>query len=266
MLYLVSTPIGNLKDITYRAIEVLNQVDMIACEDTRHSMILLNHYSIKKPLFSYHKFNLKQSGEKIMEYLKEGKDIALISDAGTPGISDPGQDIVNLCIKNNQPYTFIPGANAATSALVMSGFDSSLFTFCGFIPENNLDRKIFFDKIKNVRTSLIFYCAPHKLNKDLENINKNLGLRSCALVKEISKIHESVHITKTDEVIAEPKGEYVVVVEGAKKSNPLNELEIFEHVNFYTDQGYSKMDAIKAAARDRDLSKNTVYKKILDES
>lgn len=262
MLYLVSTPIGNLKDITYRAVEILNSADLIACEDTRHSLILLNHYNIKKPLMSYHKFNFKESGLKIIENLKQGKTVALITDAGIPGISDPGSEMVKLCLENEEPYTIIPGANAALSALVLSGFDSSIFTFCGFIPKTNREMKIFFDKIKNIQSTLIFYCAPHGINKDLENINKFLGSRKCAVVKEITKIYENVEFLTTGGKINEPKGEYVLIVEGLKRAeeNPLNMLTVEEHIDYYLKQGISKMEAIKRTALDRNANKSEIYK------
>lgn len=264
MLYLVSTPIGNLKDITYRAIEILNSVDIIACEDTRHSLVLLNHYNVKKPLFSYHKFNFKESGLKIIENLKSGKNVALITDAGMPGISDPGQEIVQLCLENNESYTIIPGANAALSALTLSGFNSSMFTFCGFIPKTNKEREEFFGKIINLETTLIFYCAPHGINKDLENINKALGLRKCAAVKEITKVFENVNFITTAGTIAEPRGEYVLIVEGAVKAeNPLNKLTVKEHIDYYLKHDVSKMEAVKLVAKDRKVSKNIIYKDTL---
>lgn len=265
MLYLVSTPIGNLKDITFRAVEVLNSVDLIACEDTRHSLVLLNHYNIKKPLFSYHKFNFKESGKKIIEELKQGKTLALITDAGMPGISDPGSEIVRLCLENKEPYTIIPGANAALSGLILSGFDNSIFTFCGFIPKINKETKIFFGKIKNIQSTLVFYCAPHSINNDLENIHKNLGLRKCAAVKEITKIYESVQFINSDEKINEPRGEYVLIVQGAENAdnNPLNLLSVEEHIDYYLKQNIPKMEAIKLTAKDRSLNKNIVYKDFL---
>jgi len=261
MLYLVSTPIGNLKDITFRAIEILNSVDLIACEDTRHSLFLLNHYNIKKPLLSYHKFNLRESGLKIIENLKQGKTVALITDAGMPGISDPGKELVQLCLESKEPYTIIPGANAALSALILSGFDSALFAFCGFIPKTSKEIKSFFDKIKKMQSTLIFYCAPHSINKDLETINKFLGNRKCAAVKEITKIYESVQFINACEKIEEPKGEYVLIVEGLERAddNPLNQLTIEEHIDYYLKQNISKMEAIKLVAKDRALSKSVIY-------
>ena len=170
MLYFVATPIGNLKDISFRALDVLNAVDEIACEDTRHSLGLLNAYEIKKPLFSYHKFNEKEVGEKIIQKLKQGKNIAVITDAGMPIISDPGNVLVNMLVEEGLEFTVIPGACAFVSALVLAGLDSSRFCFLGFMPDKNSDRKEFLEKYKNLDLTLIFYSAPHDVKKDIQSI------------------------------------------------------------------------------------------------
>ena len=202
MLYFVATPIGNLKDFSFRAVEVLKSVDKIACEDTRHSLTLLNAYDIKKPLFSYHKFNEKEVAEKIIDGLKKGENIAVITDAGMPVVSDPGNVLTKLLIEEGLEFTVIPGACACVSALVLSGLDSSRFCFLGFMPEKQGARKEFLSKYKDLDLTLIFYSAPHDVKKDIESIYEVLGDRRAVAVKEITKIYESaerfnLHITDT---------------------------------------------------------------------
>ncbi len=261
MLYFVATPIGNLKDISYRAIEVLNSVDEIACEDTRHSLTLLNAYNIKKPLFSYHKFNEKEVGERIIEKLKDGKNIAVISDAGTPSVSDPGYVLTQMLIENGLEYTVIPGACAFVNALVLSGLDSSKFCFLGFLPEKNGDRKDFLQKYKTLNATLIFYCAPHNIKKDVESIYSVLGDRVAVAVKEITKLHErSEQFNLKDGLPSEPKGEYVLLVEGATEVNPFNSLTEEEHIKHYLDLGMDKKEALKTVAKERGVSKSSLYK------
>lgn len=261
-LYLVATPIGNLSDITYRAIETLKLADVIACEDTRHSLKLLNHYGIKKPLISYHKFNEQKASETIISKLTEGQNVALISDAGTPCISDPGQDIVRLCIERGIAYTMIPGAAAFVSGLVLSGFDNGSFLFSGFLPQKNTEREKYLESLKNVVSTLIFYSAPHDIKKDIDSLYKSLGNRKYAAVKEITKLHESVHFATLEEgFLPQPKGEYVIVVEGgAELQNPLAALQIDSHIDHYLQLGYSTMDAVKKVSKDRNLPKSEVYK------
>lgn len=263
MLYFVSTPVGNLKDISLRALEVLRSVDLIACEDTRTSLKLLNHYEIKKPLVAYHKFNEKVAGEKVIAELNSGKDIALITDAGTPVISDPGNILSQMLSDNGIEYTVIPGATAFVPALILSGMDASRFAFIGFIPEKKKDADELFDKYKNLDMTLIFYCAPHDLKKTVEILYKGLGDRRAAAVKEITKLHESVErFNLKDGVVEEnPRGEYVIIVEGGKgEENPNLLLSIEEHINLYIKQGLGKMDAVKKVAKERKLPKNEVYK------
>ena len=208
MLYLVGTPIGNLKDISLRAKEVLNAVDEIACEDTRHSLALLNHYDIKKPLVSYHKFNEIESGEKLVAKLKSGKNIALITDAGMPVISDPGNVLVNMLIENGLEFTVVPGACALVSALILSGLDSSKFCFLGFLPQKEKDKKEMLEKYKQLDITLIFYSAPHDIKKDIESIYSVFGDRRAVAVKEITKLYERAeHITLKENLKSEPKGE-----------------------------------------------------------
>ena len=190
MLYLVSTPVGNLKDISLRALEVLKYVDMIACEDTRPSLKLLNHYEIKKPLVAYHKFNEKVASEKLLTELKAGKNIALITDAGTPVISDPGNILCKVLVENGVEYTVIPGATAFVPALILSGMEASRFSFIGFLPEKKKDIEELLSPYKHLNSTLIFYCAPHDVKKVAETLYSYLGERNACAVKEITKLHE----------------------------------------------------------------------------
>ena len=261
MLYFVATPIGNLKDISYRAVEVLNSVDEIACEDTRHSITLLSAYGIKKPLFSYHKYNEREECEKIIDKLKSGKNIAVISDAGMPVISDPGNILAAALIENGLEFTVIPGANAALSALVLSGFDASNFCFIGFLPAKKSDRESLLAKYANIPATLIFYSAPHDVKKDIESLYAAFGERKAAAVKEITKIHERAEFFNLkDGIEGEPKGEYVLIVEGAKENAEFFGLTEEEHIKKYIDGGMDKKDAIKRVAKERGVSKSSLYK------
>ena len=261
MLYLVATPIGNLKDITLRALEVLKSVDEIGCEDTRHSLGLLNAYEIKKPLFSYHKFNEREAGEKVIEKLKSGKDVAIITDAGMPVISDPGNVLVNMLIENGLEFTVIPGACACVSALVLSGLDCSRFCFLGFMPDKNSERKEFLNKYKDLDVTLIFYSAPHDVKKDIESIYSVFGDRTAVAVKEITKLHEKAEkFNLKDGLKSEPKGEYVILVEGGKRENQNLLLSEKEHIELYISQGMDKKDALKTVAKERGVSKSSLYK------
>lgn len=261
MLYFVGTPIGNLKDMSFRAIEVLKEVDEIACEDTRHSLVLLNHYDIKKPLFSCHKFNEKESGEKIIEKLKAGKNIALITDAGMPVISDPGNILAQMLIDNGLEFTVVPGACAFVSALILSGLDSSRFCFLGFMPQKSGERREFLEKYKNLDLTLLFYSAPHDVKKDIESIYSVFGDRVAVAVKEITKMHERAErFNLKDGLSGEPKGEYVLVVSGAENQSDLLNLTEKEHIEYYISQGLDKKEALKKVAKERGVSKSTLYK------
>lgn len=261
MLYFVATPIGNLKDISYRALETLNSVDEIGCEDTRHSITFLNHYNIKKPLFSYHKFNERESGEKVIEKLKDGKNIAIISDAGMPVISDPGNVLASMLIENGLEFTIIPGACACISALVLSGLDASRFCFLGFLPEKANEKKEFLEKYKTLDMTLIFYSAPHNIKKDIESIYSVFGERNAVAVKEITKIHETAeHFCLSENLSSEPKGEYVLIVEKGEQTNPLLSLSEEEHINHYIESGLDKKEALKLVAKERGISKSSLYK------
>ena len=261
MLYFVGTPIGNLKDISFRALEVLKSVDEIACEDTRHSLSLLNAYEIKKPLFSYHKFNERESGERIIEKLKSGKNLAVITDAGMPVISDPGNILTQMLIENGLEFTVIPGACAFVSALVLSGLDSSKFCFLGFMPAKTSERKEFLERYKDLDLTLIFYSAPHDVKKDVESLMSVFGDRRAVAVKEITKIHESAErFNLNDGYPKEPKGEFVILVEGAKVQNSNLDLTEKEHIEFYLNQGFDKKEALKKVAKERGVSKSSLYK------
>lgn len=265
MLYIVATPIGNLKDISLRALEVLNSVDEIACEDTRHSLALLNAHGIKKPLVSYHKFNEIESGEKIVQKLKDGLNIALISDAGMPIISDPGQVLVNMLIKEGLQYTVIPGACAFVSALVLSGMDSERFAFMGFLPQKKSEREALLERYKDLDLTLIFYSAPHDVNKDVLDLCKAFGNRRAVAVKEITKIHERVEaFNLLDGLASEPKGEYVLIVEKGVKENPFASLTDEQLIKKYIADGLNKKEALKKVAKERNLSKSSLYKYTID--
>ncbi len=260
-LYIVATPIGNLKDFSFRAVETLNECDVILCEDVLHSLKLLNNYEIKKKLLPYHKFNEKKEQEKILSLLKEGKTVGLISDAGTPLISDPGYELVSRLKAEGIEYTIIPGACAAISALVLSGMNSEQFYFFGFLKGNNKSRIESLNKVKSLESTLIFYLPAHSVNEDISLIYKVLGERKASLVSEITKIYEKVYdFTLSSDVNIDSRGEYVLVVEGnSNQQNELNSLSLEEHIKHYTDMGIDRMSAIKQVASDRNLKKSDVY-------
>lgn len=275
-LYIVPTPIGNLKDITLRALEVLKEADLIAAEDTRQSIKLLNHYNIKKNLISYHKHNEMVKSEDLISKLIEGKIIALISDAGMPGISDPGSIIIKKCIEENIEFEVLPGATAVITALVYSGLDTSSFLFYGFLPRENKNRNPLIQELKNRQETLIFYEAPHRLIKTLEFLKNNFGNRKMAVCRELTKLHEQIIRDNIEEVInhykeIEPRGEYVLVIEGKSQEEKENEekekwdaLTIEEHILMYMKDGFTKKEAIKKVSKDRKMPKSDVYKYSLD--
>ena len=264
-LYLVATPIGNLEDITYRAIRVLKEVDLIAAEDTRNSLKLLNHYEIKKPLISYHRHNEELRVDNLIEKLKQGKNIAVISDAGTPGISDPGEVIAKEAIKNDIEVIPIPGACAAINALIASGLNTTEFTFFGFLPLNKKLRKEKLNEIKDETKTCIIYEAPHKLQKTMQDFKEVIENREVVLAREITKIHEEFIRGNIDEIISKSenlKGEMIILIEGAKKQeneNELNNLSLEEHYEYYQKQGLDKKEIIKIIAKDRGVNKNEIY-------
>ncbi len=275
-LYLVPTPIGNLKDITLRALEVLENVDLVAAEDTRQSLKLLNHFNIKKTLISYHKHNEQGKSMDLIEKIKDGKSIALISDAGTPGISDPGSIIVSKCIEENIDFEVLPGATAITTALVYSGLDTSKFIFRGFLPRENKDKRIIMEELKDRKETLVFYESPHRIRETLEFFRDNLGNRRISICRELTKLHEQILRVSLDEAIEyysekDIKGEFVLVVEGKREEEILEEerakweaLSIEDHIKNYISEGLSKKEAIKKVAKDRKLSKSEIYKYSID--
>ncbi|HOP92728.1 MAG TPA: 16S rRNA (cytidine(1402)-2'-O)-methyltransferase [Acetivibrio thermocellus] len=274
-LYLVATPIGNLEDITLRAIRVLKEVDLIAAEDTRQTIKLLNHFDIKKPLVSYYEHNKVVKGNYLVERLLEGKNIALVSDAGTPGISDPGEDMIKLCIENEIPFTMVPGPVAAVMGLVLSGFSSGRFVFEGFLPMNKRARRARIDSLKDEIRTMVFYEAPHKLVYTLKDLYEVLGNRRIALARELTKKFEEILRCTLKEAIEKyenesPRGEYVLVVEGADekqiiedKKSEWNSMSILEHYQMYIDEGLSRKEAMKKVAQDRGISKRDVYNALI---
>lgn len=271
-LYLVATPIGNLEDITYRAIKVLNEVDLIAAEDTRHTLKLLNHFEISKPLISYYKQTEKVKSDILIKKLLEGKNIAVVSDAGAPGISDPGEEIVKVAIENGITVIPIPGACAFVNALIASGMNTREFAFIGFLSAQKKEKKDKLEELKYETRTLIFYEAPHKLINTLSTIYEVFGDRNIVLARELTKIHEEFirgKISDVIEKIGEPKGEFVVILEGnsvSKKEIDLQnlvELSLEEHYKYYEEQGLDKKEIIKKIAKDRNLNKNEIYQYFL---
>ena len=271
ILYLVATPIGNLDDITLRAIKVLKEVDFIAAEDTRHSLKLLNHLNISKPLISYHRHNEDIKSDLLIDKLLDDNNIALITDAGTPVISDPGEEIVKIAIEKNIKVVPIPGACALITALIASGLDSKEFTFIGFLPLNKKNRKEKLEEIEKAINTTILYEAPHKLLSTLQDLSKILDSRKVVLAKELTKIHETFISGTASELLEKldnPKGEFVILIEKNTKIENndtvfLNNLTLEEHYNFYEAQGLKKNEIIKKIAKDKNVSKNEIYQKFI---
>ncbi|GAA0078954.1 16S rRNA (cytidine(1402)-2'-O)-methyltransferase [Clostridium sp. CTA-5] len=271
-LYLIPTPIGNLKDITLRALEILEEVDIIAAEDTRQTLKLLNHFNIKKSLISYHKFNEQDKSKEVIDRLLNGKNIALVSDAGTPGISDPGSVIVKKCIEQGLEFHVLPGATAITTALVYSGLDTTKFIFRGFLPRENKERNIIKDELMQSQETLIFYEAPHRLLDTLNFLLDSFGNRNIAVCRELTKLYEQIYRGTIEEsinyfMVNRPRGEFVLVLEGKRleeikqeKEQEWIDLSIKDHIVKYIDDGITKKDAIKMVAKDRGLPKSEVYK------
>ena len=271
-LYLVATPIGNLSDISERAKKVLSEVDFIAAEDTRNSLKLLTAYGIKKELVSYFEHNKKMSGERIVQRLLGGESCALITDAGMPAISDPGEDIVRLCAESGITVTIVPGACAAVSALAMSALSTSRFCFEGFLQPKPTQRKKQLTALRGEERTMIFYEAPHKLRATLEDMMQIFGAeRKISLCRELTKLNEQTIRTTLGDAVkyydeTEPRGEYVLIVEGATEGEDgeLSSLSPAQHVEHYISLGMTKKDAIKAAAKDRGVPKSEIYKETLD--
>lgn len=271
MLYICGTPIGNLEDITYRVVRVLSQVDLIAAEDTRQSVKLLNHFDIKTPLTSYYEHNKDTKGPQLIRLLQEGKDIALVTDAGMPGISDPGEDLIRLCYENNVPVTVVPGATAVVTALVLSGLSSRSYIFEGFLPRNKKQRAEVLERLKDESRTTVFYEAPHHLIDTLEEIYNTVGDRQMAAARELTKKHETVNRGTVGQVLDyfkenEPKGEFVIVLEGKDKEKikedkiaSFEEMSLEEHLKMYVDKGMTEKDAMKQVAKDRGIGKREVY-------
>ena len=276
-LYLVATPIGNLNDITYRAVETLKNSDLIACEDTRHSLKLLNHFDIQKPLTSYFEHNRKEKGEYIISLIKEGKNVSLVTDAGTPAISDPGEDLVKLCIEEGIKVVPVPGAVALINALIISGQNTGRFCFEGFLSVNKKSRIDHLDSLTDEKRTMIFYEAPHKLKKTLDDMAEVFGNRPISIVREITKVHEECFFTTLNDAVEFykdniPKGEYVLVVAG--KSDEEEEIEnaekyasmsVKEHVDMLIENGTDKKQAIKDVATLRGIPKRDVYNEYVRE-
>ena len=273
-LYLCGTPIGNLNDLSPRAVEILSSADLIAAEDTRHSLNILNHFGIKTPMTSYHEHNRKSKGEYLISLLEEGKNIALVTDAGMPGISDPGEDLAALCIEKGIPVTTVPGPTAFVSALVLSGFSGRRFIFEGFLPSNKKEKNQVLDSLKRELRTVILYEAPHRLTQTLYDLNKALGDRNAACVREITKIHEEVKRGTLGELLEfysenAPRGEFVIVIEGfsaealrEEETKKFEAMSLAEHMEMYTSQGLSEKEAMKLVAKDRGLTKRDIYSEL----
>lgn len=270
-IYLVATPIGNLQDMTFRAVQTLKEVDLIAAEDTRHTLQLLNYFEISKPMISYHRHNEEVKTEELIHEVIAGKNIAIVTDAGTPGISDPGEEIVKAAIQNQIEIIPIPGACALVNSLIVSGISTKEFSFYGFLPLNKKNRKEVFSKIAKENKTVILYEAPHKLQKTLEDILKLIGDISICVVRELTKIHEEKIYGKISEVIEkckEPKGEFVIILDLNKNEDTeevnFEKMTLQEHYLFYEKLGLNKKEIIKQIAKDRNVPKNEIYQKFLD--
>lgn len=275
-LYLCATPIGNLEDMTFRVIRTLKEVDMIAAEDTRNSIKLLNHFEIKTPMTSYHEYNKIEKGHKLVQMLLEGKDLALITDAGTPGISDPGEELVQMCYEAGVPVTSLPGAAACITALTLSGLSTRRFVFEAFLPSDKKERQQVLEELKNDTRTVICYEAPHRLVKTLKELLEALGDRRITICRELTKKHETAwqtHIAEACEYYQEnaPKGECVLVIEGrsreelkAEEQEQWEQMPLEAHMEHYESQGMDHKSAMKQVAKDRGVSKRDIYRMLLE--
>lgn len=275
-LYLCATPIGNLEDITFRVLRTLKEVDLIAAEDTRNSIKLLNHFEIKTPMTSYHEFNKIDKAYQLVAKLKEGKNIALITDAGTPGISDPGEDIVRICYEEGVPVTSLPGAAACITALTMSGKPTRRFAFEAFLPRDKKERAQIIEELKNETRTIIIYEAPHRLVKTITELMQALGDRELTVCRELTKKHEEIMPTTFSSLLEyskehEPRGEYVLIIRGKDKEEIMKEqqqsweaMPLLEHMEFYESQGIDHKEAMKKVAKDRGVSKRDIYQQLLE--
>lgn len=264
-LYLVPTPIGNLGDFTFRAVEVLNQVEVIFSEDTRVTINLLNHYDIKKKLIAFHKFNEEQKVGVVLSCLEDGKSVAIVSDRGTPVLSDPGEICTKKVIEKGYNVVSLPGATAAIPAITASGLDSSKFIFYGFLNSKSSKRKKELEFLKNNKMTIIFYEAPHRIMEMLADLKEVFGNRNISISREISKKFEEIYRATISEVmnmLTEIKGEFVIVVEGNKDVVSFDDITIKEHVNMYMEDGLTEKEAIKKVAKERNMSKSDIYKEV----
>jgi len=277
-LYLCATPIGNLEDMTFRVIRTLKEVDLIAAEDTRNSIKLLNHFEIKTPMTSYHEYNKIEKGHKLVERLLAGENIALITDAGTPGISDPGEELVQMCYEAGVPVTSLPGAAACITALTISGLSTRRFAFEAFLPTDKKERQMVLSELTEETRTMIVYEAPHRLVKTLKELGEILGeARRLTVCRELTKKHETAFRTTFAEAASyyennEPRGECVLVIEGKSREEIVKEkqeewekMSIPEHMEYYLEQGIDKKEAMKRVAKDRGMGKRDVYKALLEE-
>ena len=268
-LYICPTPIGNLEDITLRTLKVLKEVDLIAAEDTRHTIKLLNHYEIKKPLTSYHEHNIREKGIDLVERLHRGEDIALVSDAGMPGISDPGQDLIKLAIEEDIQVIVLPGPTASIAALVASGLNTDKFVFEGFLSSRKKERIHELNLLKEEKRTLILYESPHRILDTLDNMLNTLGDRNIAVIRELTKIYEEIFRGTIQEAIEEfsskkIKGEFVLIVEGNQAMDVEVNIDIEKELLRYMDQGLSKKESVKMVVKEFNLPKNQVYQKSLE--
>lgn len=276
ILYLCATPIGNLEDMTFRAVRVLREVDLIAAEDTRNSIKLLNHFDIHTPMTSYHEYNKTEKGRSLIKRLLGGQSVALITDAGTPGISDPGEDLVRMCQEEGIAVTCVPGASACVTALVLSGLPAGRFCFEAFLPAEKKERRQILEELYAETRTAVVYEAPHRLKKTLAELYETLGDRRLTVCRELTKKHETVFKTTLKEAvdhyeIHEPRGECVLVIEGRSRESidkerqqAYLEMPVEEHVRMYEELGLSRKDAMKQAAKDRGIGKREIYQALLD--
>ena len=275
-LYLCATPIGNLEDITYRGLRTLKEVDLIAAEDTRNSIRLLNHFEIKTPMTSYHEYNKIDKAYQLVAKMREGKNIALITDAGTPGISDPGEDIVRICYEEGIPVTSLPGAAACITALTMSGLPTRRFAFEAFLPKDKKEHQAVLEELKTETRTIIIYEAPHHLVRTLQELSDTLGGdRRLTICRELTKRHEEkLQMTLADSLsyyeVNEPRGEYVLIIAGRSREEMKKEeqagweaLSLEEHMAHYESQGIDRKEAMKRVAKDRGVSKRDIYQALL---
>lgn len=274
-LYLCATPIGNLEDMTFRVVRILQEVDLIAAEDTRNSIKLLNHFQIQTPMTSYHEYNKYDKGRVLIEKMLEGQDIALITDAGTPGISDPGEELVKMCYEAGIAVTSLPGAAACITALTLSGMSTRRFAFEAFLPTDKKEREIVLKDLELETRTIILYEAPHRLLKTLHLLWEHLGNRRVTVCRELTKKHETARMDTLESTITyyeenPPRGECVIVVEGKSRESIEEEqrqqwemMSIEEHMQYYQDKGLQKKEAMKAVAKDRGVSKRDIYQALL---